>query len=236
MARHLLSWAERGLQKGLEEPHLQTTVFIDAIGRSSRILTAVSPFLVSIARLRFWLHGRSFQADGTPELVRNWNTSEEFLQGAEQAYRHVILATTKPAWESDVDLSRVRPWLEEQQALKSRDFPGSDGLKLTKLLVQFQSLAGPRSLEALQEIRDITRLNKEELKDKLEQDLLSETKLKLDILAIAEAQHPPLSTKERRADRLLLESSFDLREGITSDFTVAEVETLLRDTAENFEE
>ncbi|CAJ1387532.1 unnamed protein product [Effrenium voratum] len=187
MARHLLSWAERGLQKGLEEPHLQTTVFIDAIGRSSRILTAVSPFLVSIARLRFWLHGRSFQADGTPELVRNWNTSEEFLQGAEQAYRHVILATTKPAWESDVDLSRVRPWLEEQQALKSRDFPGSDGLKLTKLLVQFQSLAGPRSLEALQEIRDITRLNKEELKDKLEQDLLSETKLKLDILAIAEA-------------------------------------------------
>ena len=65
-------------------------------------------------------------------------------------------------------------------------------------------------------------------------DLLRGSKLKLGFLAVAELRHAQLL--ERRLDRMVLESNFQLSEGICSDFDIVEMELLKREVAERFEE
>ena len=79
-------------------------------------------------------------------------------------------------------------------------------------------------------------------------DLLRGSKLKLGFLGVAELRSWPCSERkalnvpghaqqrERRLDRMVLESNFDLSEGICSDFDIVEMENLKREVAEQFEE
>ncbi|CAE7255095.1 VIII-A [Symbiodinium pilosum] len=197
--------------------------------------------LVGFVRLRHWFYGAEFSGEGL-DLVRRWNTSQEFLLGAEQVYRHVLRAALSPPGAEEPDMAllhRTRDWLEDQQKQRARDFADATAFELTGTCMRFQSLTGPKSLEALQgEIEHITRWQelREKLRGPLEEDLLKGSTLKLSFLAVAEARHFPVAKMERRADRLLIESSFDLRRGIASEFMVSELETLTREVAEKFED
>lgn len=222
------------------QEHLQTAAFVDAVSHSSRILQAMSPMIVGFVRLRDWLYGGEFNGEGL-DVVQNWNTSEEFLQGAEQVYRHALGVALAPpsSEESDIVLvHRAREWLEDQRKLRCRDFADAESFELTDVSMRFQSLQGPKSLETLQEIEHITRWqeNREKLRGPLEEDLMKGSRLKLSFLAVAEARYFPASKMERRADRLLIESAFDLRTGIASEFSVSELENLHREVAEQFED
>ncbi|CAE7565251.1 Myo1a [Symbiodinium natans] len=224
---------------GKTEEHLQTAAFVDAVSHSSRILQAMSPMIVGFVRLRHWLHGAEFNGESL-DVVQNWNTSEEFLQGAEQVYRHVLSTALAPSdQDSDIGpLHRTRDWLKDQQQQRARDFSDAESFELTDVSMRFHSLTGPKSLETLQEIEHITRWqeNREKLRGPLEEDLIKGSTLKLSFWAVAEARYLPASKMERRADRLLIESAFDLRTGIASEFTVSELETLTREVSERFED
>ncbi|CAK9041575.1 unnamed protein product [Durusdinium trenchii] len=233
----LWMWAARSAKISLED-HMKTAAFVDAVGRSASVLKALSPMLVTFARLSAWLRGMDLPPGDGPQIVRNWNTSEEFLEGAEQVYRHALV-TAFTASELEVTATnQFRQWVKEQGALRQQDFPDSK-FEFAELLVRFENLTGPRSLEALQKFAESPRFqssDREQLKGELQQDLEQSSKLNLQVLALAEVRHPPHEKMERRLDRVLLQSSFNLAEGISSDFEIAELENLTRYIAEHFEE
>ncbi|CAE7789635.1 VIII-A, partial [Symbiodinium necroappetens] len=118
------------------QEHLQTAAFVDAVSHSSRILQAMSPMIVGFVRLRDWLYGGEFNGEGL-DVVQNWNTSEEFLQGAEQVYRHALGVALAPpsSEESDIVLvHRAREWLEDQRKLRCRDFADAESFELTDVI------------------------------------------------------------------------------------------------------
>eukprot|EP00435_Cladocopium_sp_Y103_P007005 s4016_g2.t1 len=167
--------------------HLKTASFVDAVGRSSTVLKAVSPVLVAFTRVSHWIRGMDFPAGDGPQIVRNWNTSQEFLEGAEQAYRYALRTAWAPGPELDVTSSNsFRQWIKEQKALHDQDFGESQDFEMNSLLLLFQNVAGPKSLEALQEFQELPSLDREKLMAEIQQDFLHGSDLKLGLLAVAE--------------------------------------------------
>ena len=241
MSRQLWRWAARSAHLDAEaafHEHLKTAAFVDAVGRSSKFLKAVSPVMVAFTRMSHFLRGMELPAGDGPQIVKNWNTSEEFLEGAEQAYQYALRTAFSPVDSVDLDVTSshsFRKWVKEQQALYAQDFAESQDFELDSLLLHFQTLAGPKSLETLQKFgQDASSLDREQLMNELQQDFLHGADLKLGLLAVAEVSHKPQI--ERRVDRLLLQSSFNLAEGISSDFQIAELESLSRQIADHFDE
>eukprot|EP00434_Breviolum_minutum_P003864 symbB.v1.2.003397.t1/scaffold190.1/size276550/22 len=116
--------------------HLKTAAFVDAVGRSSKFLKAVSPVMVAFTRMSHFLRGMELPAGDGPQIVKNWNTSEEFLEGAEQAYQYALRTAFSPVDSVDLDVTSshsFRKWVKEQQALYAQDFAESQDFELDSL-------------------------------------------------------------------------------------------------------
>eukprot|EP00930_Biecheleria_cincta_P022808 TRINITY_DN16588_c0_g1_i1.p1 TRINITY_DN16588_c0_g1~~TRINITY_DN16588_c0_g1_i1.p1 ORF type:complete len:264 (+),score=46.45 TRINITY_DN16588_c0_g1_i1:28-819(+) len=221
------------------EVHFDTCAFADAISTSSKLLKLLSPMMISVARLRHRLRGSEMMPNlaEQPLMLANWNSADEFLDGAEQAYTGLLAAAWRPPTEPldegfrEVTSPEVRKWIENARELAQK----SDGehptvRSLGAVSMRFESLRGPRSLENIRsmEFSSLSNFQKsrEELRGPLEHDLFRGSDLTLEVVAVAEVRHAPPRV-ERRSDRLRLSCAFNLREGIASPFRIVNVEELL---------
>lgn len=246
-AARLWRWAGRGVKgaafESSPEVHYDTAAFIDAIHTSSHVLRVLFPVVRGFAALRHRLRGTTMPPEAdNPEMLANWNSSQDFLDGTEQTHRELLGALWRPRAETlPLDLREglspdVQKWLERSRAAdKFRDAEDDVVANIITVSVRFERLYGPRSLDYIKDM-DLSALGSlsrdPERLSAFHQDTVRGSPLNLEVAAVAESEwHSSRGGVEprtlRRADRLRLACDFNLREGIASPFRIAGVEELL---------
>lgn len=128
-AARLWRWAGHRLKDPVfqrqPEAHYDTAAFVDAVHAASKILRVIFPLA---SRVRHLLRGTP-EMDGT-EMLANWNTSGEFLDGAQAAHVALLGALWRPRGVTlplelrDATSTEVRDWLE---AIRKADNPFAAG-------------------------------------------------------------------------------------------------------------
>lgn len=171
-------------------------------------------------------------------FLQNWNSAEEFLEGAEYAHKSVLGTLWQPSSTPISQELRESLGPDALQWLTDSRSGSSDGTLCNAVVAaRFESFEGPESLEhirrmdalSLGSLRDPERLSA------FSRDTWQGSPLRLVVAAVSEAHCERSSRSEgasaqhiiRRADRIHLTCDFNLREGIASAFSVARVEELL---------
>lgn len=210
-------WALKGDEELLlksREQHDRVCIFMDGIHLSRKIVNRVRPFADMIFRMRNKVSGDEVV---TPDSMRHWNTAEEFIDGAQVAYRESLRLILE-APEGPLPASVFEPGVERPDL----NFKTLDDIRFQG---RFTHLGGPKSLEMLHTMTDegfstlYNRGDMQELGDVWRKELFNDSPmhLRLTFASIVDKEK-----KIRRCDRIVLTSTFNLSEGITSDFRVSE--------------
>jgi len=249
---HLWRWA--GTRLKLRDPgafhpepqqHRDTCEFVDAVHTASHVLQSLMPFVRGFANLRHTLRGTTMAPEVEDlNFLQNWNSAEDFLEGAEFAHRTILGAMWQPS------SATISPNLREslgpdalQWLTDARSGPHVRTMGDALVSARFESFGGPVSLEhirrmdasSLRNFRDPERLSA------FSQDTWNGTPLKIVVAAVSEARCERSSGAEgewpdvrRRADKVSFSCEFNLREGIAGPMSVTSVEELLVEDRESF--
>mmetsp|Transcript_24609 Transcript_24609/g.39439 ORF Transcript_24609/g.39439 Transcript_24609/m.39439 type:complete len:202 (-) Transcript_24609:8-613(-) len=154
-----------------------------------------------------------------PGAFNNWNTSDEFLGGAETAYRGILggLLLGEPS------LEELRPSLSPEifrQLRTSREAPIATS-SVDLVSVRLVSLGGPQSLQAIREGKPPwAYANDPEVREVFVKDMLHGSDLDLEVAAVAQVRCAETGSRFWRLDWVTLRSQFSLTDGIRESFRV----------------
>mmetsp|Transcript_8967 Transcript_8967/g.28458 ORF Transcript_8967/g.28458 Transcript_8967/m.28458 type:complete len:256 (-) Transcript_8967:83-850(-) len=228
------------------EEHWDTAAFVDAVHVASHVLQAMQPMLHGIARLRHRMRGTTMHPglEGAT-ILANWNSSSGFLEGTEFAYRSVLCGLWRPGDEPLPAHLReslgpeVRGWLRARRAAAASG-EATHTTSIRSAAVRFERITGPPSLEHIRNM-DMASLRStgNERHSAFQHDMFRGSQLRLEVVAVAEAERAGCGAAPlllRRADRMHLECTFNLREGLASPFRMVTLEELLAEESVDFDD
>eukprot|EP00928_Gymnodinium_smaydae_P017181 TRINITY_DN16562_c0_g1_i2.p1 TRINITY_DN16562_c0_g1~~TRINITY_DN16562_c0_g1_i2.p1 ORF type:complete len:254 (+),score=50.16 TRINITY_DN16562_c0_g1_i2:74-763(+) len=134
--------------------HHDTADFLDAIHTSSQVLRFLFPPVRGLMRLRHLLRGSQPPAElAETELLANWNTADEFLQGAEWVHSELLAAAALPRAAAlpealrELSSAEVRSWLDAARPEAAE----AEGVSLD-VEARFERVGGPASLEYIRRV------------------------------------------------------------------------------------
>eukprot|EP00747_Dinoflagellata_sp_TGD_P180027 gnl/TRDRNA2_/TRDRNA2_31808_c0_seq2.p1 gnl/TRDRNA2_/TRDRNA2_31808_c0~~gnl/TRDRNA2_/TRDRNA2_31808_c0_seq2.p1 ORF type:complete len:284 (+),score=49.45 gnl/TRDRNA2_/TRDRNA2_31808_c0_seq2:69-920(+) len=259
-AQMLWHWAGRRLGRRCceLEAHYDTAAFIDAVHAASQILHVILPLARGVAHLRHHLRGTQMHPDAARAgMLENWNNSDGFLDGAEEAQRALLDALWRttdepicPELRECIGPDVVR-WLQSARSQAEGDAGDSSRVvpvrvgadhTIDALSVRFERLHGPESLDHIRgmSVTGFRSIRDPEVIKSFQRDTLHNTTLNLDIAAVVQARVGSTDDAAQRASddaaaaaflrryhRLTLACDFGLCEGIASPFRISGIEEVL---------
>lgn len=207
--------------KHTRERHDRICVFMDGINHSRNLVTKLRPFTDKIFQLRHRVSSQD-QEFVTPDSIRKWNTAEEFMEGAQVAYRESLRLMLE---DGPLPTSIFEPGVERPKL----NFKSLDKIKFQG---RFTDLGGPKSLEMLHSMTEegflslVSRGNMQELGDIWRKEISDDSPMHIKLLFTTIVDKEKMI---RRCDRVVLTSTFNLSDGITSDFRISEFTCLKQD-------
>jgi len=244
----------RQLERRLVEAHLETMAFVDAVHAASKVLRYILPVARSLAHLRHNIRGTQMPAElDNVQMLSEWNTATEFLEGAEAAHEALLEARWRPAGEPlhsglrEATSADVRAYLDQirqadgDQPADSTGSTSGREAKVVAVSTRFEHLHGPPSLEMIRSMdaQSLFKLRQDHARmSAFHDDTFKGSTLHLRLAAVAEVELPACAERPeelrpltlRRVDRLHLACDFNLREGIASAFRVDQLEPLVAET------
>mmetsp|Transcript_44476 Transcript_44476/g.96764 ORF Transcript_44476/g.96764 Transcript_44476/m.96764 type:complete len:257 (-) Transcript_44476:116-886(-) len=235
-AARLWQWAGPKVPTIHYQAHLETCAFVDSLYSASWLLQGFLPVANVLANINHRLRGTK----GAPELesmtmLENWNKSDSFLEGAEQAHVSLLRCFWRP--QAEVVPMQLREgigpevvdWLNGDVAERGWEEELVDVVAASR----FERLYGPPSLEMLKKVT-VSTMRSAELVEAFREDMWRGSQLNLQLGSVVQARRrlggEGADSKQdlvlRRLDRLTLACDFNLREGIASQFRVTGIANL----------